>query len=102
MSIDLATLGIWSARRGLAGIGNNLRRWCGWQRQTLSEGITRHAGGAVTHGHMLMHLTNGIRATCARTRIHTLLTHTGQVLSAFRVQDALGTAAQCRITKVTW
>lgn len=55
----------------------------------------------MTHGHMMMHLTDGIRATCAWTGIHTLLTHTSQVLGALRAQDALGTAAQSRITKVT-
>lgn len=100
MFVDLTTLGIWSTWRGLAGIGNNTR-WRRWHWHALSKGIARHASGTVTHGHMVMHLTDGIRATCAWTGIHTLLTHASQVLSTLRAQDALGTATYGRITKVT-
>lgn len=101
LSIDLTALCIGSTWRGLARIGNNTR-WWRWHWHTLGKGIARHSCGAVAHGHMLMHLTDGIGATSTWTRIHTLLTNTSQVRSTFRAQDALGTATQSRITKVTW
>lgn len=90
LSIDLTALCIGSTWRGLAGIGHN-SWWWGWHWHTLSKGIARHSGGAVAHGHMLMHLTDGIGATSTWTRIHTLLTHTSQVWGTLCAQDALGT-----------
>lgn len=58
---------------------------------TAHEGIAGHARGTATEGSMVDHITQGVEAACARTRIPTLHVLTSLIGSTIRVGNTLRT-----------
>lgn len=110
-----ATLGIGSARRGLAWVnyGRTLRHNCrqrgggfrwSWRgfgyRVTSHKGISPHSLRTRAGGQVVVHVAEGVQSAGAWTGILALLPDAGLVPGAVRVEDTLRPAAHVGISSV--
>ena len=95
-------LTVWSTRVGITGIFVDDHRVDWWDESAGRQGITLVARVACADRVVVPDVALGVDATRPGTRVPALLLHTGQVVRALSVDEALWPTAHVRVSDVLW